>query len=344
MEPHFILTLFQHGYKVRTSTLYHLLKGKRTSSVLVYGFLYENLRFFQLCPELSEQEFNRQIHTLNEARLLVTDLTGEVQITKQGKRLLSESDQSIHWLDNYRFGKTDEEIWRFLQFLVQVTSHLSYGDKEYIPLEQSPFYQAYLKRRIASVSKKELIQTMKTEWYFLLSRLSKSEADYFAQQFSGYQQIGRIAAQILQKESTPFEQLLIKKDWLHHLLYEIENMREETFLKKSIQPFITKNDNQSMNQTKSYLHQQPSIETIAQQRGMKKSTIQDHLLELALTEEIPFEHYISKETYRFLDQLSSPCQQWIYRSLKQENEQLDYFEYRLYQIEKLKKERADKLP
>lgn len=34
----FILTLFKAGYKLRTSTLYHLLVGKRTSSVLLHGF------------------------------------------------------------------------------------------------------------------------------------------------------------------------------------------------------------------------------------------------------------------------------------------------------------------
>ena len=39
MEATFILALLSHGYKVRASTLYHLLKGKRTSSVLIYGFI-----------------------------------------------------------------------------------------------------------------------------------------------------------------------------------------------------------------------------------------------------------------------------------------------------------------
>ena len=42
MEATFILALLSHGYKVRASTLYHLLKGKRTSSVLIYGFLYDS--------------------------------------------------------------------------------------------------------------------------------------------------------------------------------------------------------------------------------------------------------------------------------------------------------------
>lgn len=45
MEATFILALLSHGYKVRASTLYHLLKGKRTSSVLIYGFLGSVAKF-----------------------------------------------------------------------------------------------------------------------------------------------------------------------------------------------------------------------------------------------------------------------------------------------------------
>lgn len=57
MEATFILALLSHGYKVRASTLYHLLKGKRTSSVLIYGFLYDCLRFIGWWPTISEQAF-----------------------------------------------------------------------------------------------------------------------------------------------------------------------------------------------------------------------------------------------------------------------------------------------
>ena len=57
MEATFILALLSHGYKVRASTLYHLLKGKRTSSVLIYGFymiVYGSLAWW---PTISEQAF-----------------------------------------------------------------------------------------------------------------------------------------------------------------------------------------------------------------------------------------------------------------------------------------------
>lgn len=57
MKFDYILSLFQHGYKVKTSTLYHLLRGKRTTSVLIYGFLYDNLVAFGLFPLLSKTTY-----------------------------------------------------------------------------------------------------------------------------------------------------------------------------------------------------------------------------------------------------------------------------------------------
>jgi uncharacterized protein YpbB len=339
MDPYFILTLFQHGYKVRTSTLYHLLKGKRTSSVLIYGFMYQNLRFFQLTPELTEAQFNKFVNTLLEDQLLNKDKDGNVQLTVAGDELLKSQKNAHRWINNYRFGKTDEEIWRFLQFMVQVVSHLSYNNKQYVPLEQSPLYQGHLKKRLTSLPRAELIKKLKTDWYSVFSQLSKEEADYFAMQFSGYQQIGKAAFQLLDETIAPFDRYLLKKERLHQLLFLIENLAETSFLKETIQPFLQKNENQSMNETKLLLKKHLSVEEIAWQRKMKKSTIQDHLIELALTEQIFVDRYISAETYHYLDKLQAPCEQWIYRSLKKENDTLDYFEYRLYQIQKLRKER-----
>lgn len=57
MEPQFILSLFQYGYKARILTIFHLLKGQRTSSVLLYEFLFDNLCFFGSDPNLLEKEY-----------------------------------------------------------------------------------------------------------------------------------------------------------------------------------------------------------------------------------------------------------------------------------------------
>ncbi|MGX7201857.1 hypothetical protein BCR22_04790 [Enterococcus plantarum] len=339
MEPYFILALFQHGYKVRTSTLYHLLKGKRTSSVLLYGFLYENLRFFQLFPLLSEKQFNTILDELVKQELLCLMSDSRVQITAKGKQIVLEEGNHFSWIDHYRFGKTDEIIWRFLQFTVQVVSNLSYNHKNYIPLEQSPLYQKQIKLFLRSTTKAQLIGTVKKEWMQLFSQLTKDEANYFAQQFSGYQLIGKTSFQLMDNQADPFEQFLSKKEKLHHLLDIICQMPEDSFLKKLILPLVRQNENKSMSETWSYLEAQLSLEALAQQRRVKVSTIKDHLMELALTKNFPFEQFISKKTNQYLLEYPKPYQDWVYYSIKQIMPELDYFEFRLYQIQKLREER-----
>ena len=47
----FILSLFSSGHKLRISSLYQLLVGKRTTSVLIYGFTHELLFIHNSFPE-----------------------------------------------------------------------------------------------------------------------------------------------------------------------------------------------------------------------------------------------------------------------------------------------------
>lgn len=340
MDPIFILTLFQHGYKARTSTLYHLLKGKRTSSVLLYGFLYENLRFFQLSPDLSESKFNQLVTHLVKQKLLCPATDGKMQITAQGEKLVKAANIEYSRIDNYHFGKTDEVIWRLLQFTVQVVSHLSYGNKQYIPLEQSPLYQKQVKMYIKSLPKPLLIKTIKSEWTYIFSHLGQEDADFFAQQFSGYNQTGKTSFQLIETKQKAFEQFLTKKAKLHHLLFVIEQMPEPSFIKKMIQPLLNQNENKSMAETRAYLETQCSLEILAQQRRIKISTIKDHLIELALTHDFPFERFISDKTDCILTEQLKPYQEWEYRTIKNSFPELDYFEFRLYQIQKLREGRA----
>ncbi|EOH98621.1 hypothetical protein UAW_01217 [Enterococcus haemoperoxidus ATCC BAA-382] len=342
MEPSFILALFQHGYKVRTSTLYHLLKGKRTSSVLLYGFLYENLRFFQLFPLLSDKQFHTIIKELGKQDLLNLTSDGEAQITSKGIQVAVYDVHHFSWINNYRFGKTDETIWRLLQFTVQVVSNLSYTNKHYVPLEQSPLYQKQVKMYIKSMPKAQLIETVKKEWTLLFSHLTNDEANFFAQQFSGYQQIGKTSFQLMKDDDNTFERQLYKKEKLHHLLDTICLMPDGSFLKKLVLPLVKQNENKSMSETSSYMKTQLPIEALAQKRRVKISTIKDHLMELALTKDFPFERFISKETEQFLFEYPKPYQEWTYRSVKQNSPELDYFEFRLYQIQKIREERESR--
>lgn len=344
MKTLFILSLFKQGYKIKVSTLYHLLKGKRTVSVLMNGFLFDNFSYFHLFPTLKEESFYHLLQELTEQGFLVWEKeTMEAEITDAGRQHLLEQGAVvipyINHLDGYKYAKTEEEMWRMLQFLVQVASNLSYQNKQYIPLEASPRYQLKMKALVSEINKQAIGLSMRKEWQSVLEVLSDGEADFIAQQFSGYQINGKAEQQLL-SDADSFKRTMYRKNTYHHLFRCIEALPQTAILQRAIKEELEKNKNQSMLQTKELWQSGYSLTEIAQMRQMKPSTVNDHFLEMVMSEEIErLEDFLPEESRKQLQQLTSPCQSWRYAELRQQFE-LDYFSFRLYQIVQIKKERG----
>lgn len=345
MKTLFILSLFKQGDKIKVSTLFHLLRGKRTVSVLMNGFLFDNLAYFCLFPDIEEKLFYKQLQQLIKEELLTfSKETAEAQITTKGIECLFKNADTITYhtahLNGYKYAKTEEEMWRLLQFLVQVTSHLSYRDKQYIPLEASPRYQWKVKALISKLNKEILGSNMKSEWSSVFSQLSEGEANFIAQQFSGYRLNGKAEQQLL-SDTSDFKRVLYRKNVYHHLFSRIESLPDDAIIREALKEDLEKNQNQSMLRTRELWQSGRSLSEITQVRQMKPSTVNDHILELAIsTDSVDFESLIPLDDKKRLEMLDAPCQTWRYAELRQQFE-LDYFSFRLYQIIQLKKERGN---
>lgn len=345
METQFILALFQHGYKARTSTLFHLLKGKRTSSVLIYGFLFDNLRFFGVFPNLSEKEYEQYLSELRRKNKLTFFEDGYAQLTRNTADPLKSNPAAIlaefSSLDYFQFGRTDDDCWRMLQFSVQIISHLSYGETRYVPMEQSPLFQYHLKRIIKSYPKKYLIKQIKSEWSDLFYELPIDDANFFAYQFSGYHHIGQIPQQLISEDEPVLKQQFILKNRLHKLLSMIALKDDTSILKQFLSPLFKQNENRSMNETIKYLNISCSLEEIAEKRNIKISTVKDHLLEAVMISPLESNPIFNRIIFNELDQIQGPYQEWQYRDLKQKITELNYFDFRFYQIERKKLEQGE---
>lgn len=344
MKTLFILSLFKQGYKVKVSTLYHLLKGKRTVSVLMSGFLFDNFFCFQLFPELREEAFYQILQQLiKDGCLDFYEESLEARLTDKGRQRLQKNslhiDSYTNHLNGYKYGKTEMEMWRILQFLVQVTSHLSYQNNRYIPLEASPKYQLKIKKLLTEIDRKNVGSLMKNEWSLIFDRLSEEESSFLVQQFSGYQWNGKAEQQLL-PDFSAFQKAVYRKNIYHHLFSCIEELEENAVLKKAVGESIEKNKNQSMLRTRELWSEGHSPAEIAGIRRMKPSTVNDHFLELAMSERgYAFDQFIPSEQIRCFQEISLPCQEWRYAELRQQFE-VDYFSFRMYQIEQIKRERG----
>lgn len=86
----FILSLFLSRNKLRVSSLFQLISGKRTTSVLIYSFLNDLLLVHGSFPTLKEEEFLAIITRLEQEKLIVL-IDNHASITTLGEKKLKKT-------------------------------------------------------------------------------------------------------------------------------------------------------------------------------------------------------------------------------------------------------------
>lgn len=95
-------------------------------------------------PNLKEEVFRKELQRLIEKQLiLVNDGFGE--LTVEGQRVLGKESYPFYGLNNLRYGRMRENMWHMILFSVQVISHLSFNEKNYLPIENRPYYLQQIK-------------------------------------------------------------------------------------------------------------------------------------------------------------------------------------------------------
>ena len=286
----FILTLFKAGYKLRTSTLYHLLVGKRTSSVLLHGFFHENLPYLGALPNLKEEVFRKELQRLIEKQLILVNY-GFGELTVEGQRVLGKESYPFYGLNNLRYGRMRENMWHMILFSVQVISHLSFNEKNYLPIENRPYYLQQIKKWLAH-SKVDVIVKFKQELELIFQKLPVNEADFLANQFSGVEFQGKTAYQLLPEKwlEEPWSSLYQQNAIDLFLAQVMQDNSGEIF--RLLSNLDQQNLNQSMLITKQFFLAGKSIDEILKLRHLKQGTVNDHFIEWALIDEnFPFKSF-----------------------------------------------------
>ncbi|MGO2639061.1 MAG: helix-turn-helix domain-containing protein [Enterococcus viikkiensis] len=281
----FILTLFQTGYKLRISTLYHLLVGKRTSSVLLHGFFYDNLAYLGSFPQLKEEVFQKELQQLMNQQLITVN-EGYGRLTEAGKQRLAKGSMDLSGLNNLRYGRMRDNVWQLILFAVQVTSHWSFGEKEYLPIENRPYYLQQLKKWL-STSDTGLVERVQQELTETLQQLPTENANFLANQFSGHQFQGKTAFQLLTDQTEPWRSLYNQCS-IDLFLAKLGQGE----LSRLIAALDQQNINQSMLKTREFFLAGKSLPKILDLRHLKQGTINDHFIEWALLDPMfPFEKF-----------------------------------------------------
>lgn len=238
-------------------------------------------------PSLKEADFERALQELSAYHLITID-DGFGQLTERGIERLGENTLDLSGLNNLRYGRMRDNSWQLILFAVQVTSYLSFGEKEYLPIESRPYYLQQIKKWLGQ-SKPHFIEKFQQELISIFEQLPQEEGDFLANQFSGYKFQGKTAFQLLPEkwQKTPWD--LLYRQRALDLFFAHVNGEE---LKRLLFTLDQQNNNQSMLKTKSYFLAGKTVNDILALRHLKQGTINDHFIEWALLEEdFPFERF-----------------------------------------------------
>lgn len=320
----FILSLFTKEDKLKAKTLFQILVGKRTSSVLSYAYFHDLLHLFGCLPNLTEELLETSLNQLKEQGILEEEDGQWFLINEQD--ILNKS--LLEQVDYFKFGRKEMEIWRSVQFLVQAVSFLA-TDKNYVPIESSPFYTERV-RQIIYQYRDEIKETLYVELKDVFTKLNVEQANLLAGTFSGNHRNGEVFFQLLPEDlqEEPWKKLSISCG-LHSFCAEVQTQKPR-ILYSFLKPLFIQNLNKSMLVTRKMLQSGASVGQVMQQRRLKLGTVQDHIIEWALLEEtFPFEKFIDNQQ----NLMELPEDSWK-QSYKELVEQFDsnFLEIRLYQI------------
>lgn len=332
----FILTLIHHCHKLKKTTLYYFLMGKKTSSTLIFGYFHDLLPYFSLGKNLTYERYEQIIYQLIQERKIEE---------KEGFLYCINCETSINlkeefpFLKNYPYGSFDENIWQLFLFALQVLSQRSYEKKDYLPLSDEFLTGLKIKEWLQKNQLKgSNIEKVKEEIFRIFKQLPPKIAEDLSRQWHGYQFIGEIPPQIYD-----FQHLrgyLTYKNQLHAFLQVLEKGNYPLLKGLLVFPrtslVVTEENLENVANFSQLLKLRPTL---------KASTLRDHLLELAVKNPatFPFAKFQEKKTLEILNmyEIQHPkFLQWEFKEISQ-LATIDFLTYRLYQIQSLKERRRD---
>ncbi|WP_368251514.1 helix-turn-helix domain-containing protein [Enterococcus sp. 2201sp1_2201st1_B8_2201SCRN_220225] len=330
----FILALFAPGDKLKATTLYQLLIGKKTTSVLLFGCLHDLLPFVGLFPKVSQRDFEIQLQKLVQEGHLIDVKEGFYQ-RGQGIELTKEKQQVLNHLNHFRYGKSEAAAWRMLQFVIQVASNY-HRQPTFIPLETAPMFTEPV-RLLIRQQQEHLREILKEELTQLLGQLDQEIANKLAQSFSGWQVVGKTSYQLLPPwaSDAPWN-YLVPLAWHQAFFQEVE--RETNLVcYQLLAPFFLWDRNQSSLSTQALFEAGFSFEEVCQKRQLKPGTINDHLIEWALRDDkFIFADFIAPASEKLLANKPGDPLTWRFKEVA--SLEVDFLSFALYQI-KTKEER-----
>ncbi|WP_242142629.1 MULTISPECIES: helix-turn-helix domain-containing protein [unclassified Bacillus cereus group] len=322
------------------SSIYYLLKGKRSSQTLQDGNIFRISFLFGVYKSLTRSNYEQEIERILASEWIEVKHENTYVLTDRGEKQLETLEKTMAFpkhLDGLNYGDLGEAFWKRLSLTIQTVSNLQQKNTKFIPIQQDPEVTRWVKEFLIGLPyvRSELATRLWEEMYNILKNMDEIEATILTYRLTGYERIGYTLQQLAEIiNEDVFRVYLLFWSTIHYMI-QVVCKREKEFplLTKIISYPNEREDLFSLSTKKTYRlwKQGRSLEEIAVIRNLKLATIEDHFVEIALREKaFSIEMFIEKNKIKRVKQVVETLQTRKLRVLKQAvGEEISYFEIRL---------------
>lgn len=336
----FVILFLLHKFRGERSVngIYHLLMGKKSSQTVQDAKLYGVSFLFHTMSHLTSPDIHLEAEALLEKGSIIKVSENRFALTGQGRKTLQEMGNVFRFpegLDGWSYRDNAVWVWKRLSLYVQSLSYIIYGNHRFLPVHRDQKAMEWVKHHFPDGEKNRVKsgELLYQELSHFLGGLEKEAASVYTLRLSGFHRTGRTFEQIAVKTAMDEDEVrLIFQSVMHRLFAVLKNKSARyPLLYKFSEDLLVSNVTVSTGKTYRMLQQGRSIAEILRIRGLKRGTIEDHLVELALHEpEFSIDPYVSRDQQL---EIVSAIRQANSRKLKKVKERLgetvSYFAIRL---------------
>ncbi|KGX92290.1 hypothetical protein N781_18025 [Pontibacillus halophilus JSM 076056 = DSM 19796] len=321
------------------SAIHHALIGKKSSQTFQDIHAYGLTPYYGVYKSLKRTQLEETLRAMQQDGTIAIN-EGVPVLAAKGRACYKEGLESyaheLTWFNGLSLQHMSEPVWSRLLLFVQTAANIVKGQHQFIPITDKPEYVSFV-RKMYHEQKTQLSQSLTSlynELYPLLKDMPSEFAELITYRFTSANIYGMSKSQLAQHTHETVHDVEVKFSCSVHYILE-RAMADSTnfpwlytFIADQIQEIpIT----ESAKKTLDYINQGYSLQQLTRIRRLKLSTIQDHIVEIALVHpSFSIEPFISSKAAQDIShqvkQLNTNRLKVIRESL---GEQYSYFEIRL---------------
>ncbi|MDQ0299476.1 uncharacterized protein YpbB [Salibacterium salarium] len=280
------------------NSIFHILTGKRSSQTIQDIKWYNLTKYFHMFPYWKISDFTAETDELVKYELIDTN-ENLVRMTAKGKQYLTDFLLHYDWpafFNGWKYGQAESLFWKRVSLLIQCLSYALAKNRSFLPVFEEEEVQQWLKQRWPKndKTKQVLADALLGELFQLLEQLSNQDAFLFSYRLSGYNYTGLTMRQLSEMTLLEEDECYFRFQAVIH--YLLEHVDQTTYLKEAAYNLIEKTVlTRTTKHTLYYLKQGFTMDEISYIRQLKRSTIEDHVVEIASEdEEFQIHQYVSE--------------------------------------------------